>query len=72
MKRQMTRKIHAPWGVSAIAPVASEKFEYGDDHDLAAADLVRQPAVEQRPKGRADAGGEQDHPRLAIGQVASP
>ena len=45
------------------------EIEHGRDHDLAAADLVRQPPVEQRTEGSADAGGKQDHARLAVGQV---
>jgi hypothetical protein len=39
------------------------------DHRFAPTDLVGRPAPEQRAEGRADAGGEQDHPRLPEGQV---
>jgi hypothetical protein len=45
------------------------EIQHRGDHDLAAADLVRQPAVDQRTERRADAGGEQDHSRLPVCQV---
>ncbi len=45
------------------------EVQHGQDHNLAAADLVRQPAIEQRSERRADAGRQQDHSRLSVGQV---
>jgi hypothetical protein len=39
------------------------------DHDLAPADLVSQPAIKHRADWRANAGSQQDRPRLPVSKV---
>src|SRR5580704_15606184 len=65
----MTRNTQPCSGVSAINPVAIEKFRIVMIMTLRRADLVGQPAIEQRAERRTDAGGQQDRPRLPIGKV---
>ncbi len=50
-------------------PGGDRDVEHGQDHHLAPADLVGQPAVEQRAERGNDTRSEQDQTRLAIGQV---
>jgi hypothetical protein len=55
-----------------MSPVASEKLSTVATKYLAPPDPVGHPPPEKRARDGADAGGEQDHPRLEVRQLPIP